>query len=432
MKHQIKAAALLTTVALAASVMPAAAQDKTSFQLWTKEGTADGSLQFVQKLVDEYVAANPNVEITVVNKNVEDLRTQFQVTSQGGQAPELLWTVSDHVGPFTTGDLILSTDELGVDTSPYLPNALQSVQLDGKTWGLPISFGNHLMLFTNKDLIAECPADTDAWIAAAKKATGNGNYGIVYHQGESFWLVPWLGAFGGSVFGEDGATATLNTQQMVDTLAFLKDLKWTEGVMPQEADYAVADGMFKNGAPGATTAPAASLAPSATPAPTGVAASIINGDWTVGEYSKLFGDKLNICPIPQVTGHDWPTPYVAGTYFMFSKALANDPTKEAAVLDFAKWVTDKTQQLDMVSTLKRLPGTNEAFNDPAVTGDPILGASAAAAVHGVGTPGSLNMRCVWDATRNGIKTIYTDQNADPAAVAAQMQADYDADPNCQL
>ena len=29
---------------------------------------------------------------------------------------------------------------------------------------------------------------------------------------------------------------------------------------------------------------------------------IINGDWTLGEYAKLFGDKLNVCPIPQIVG----------------------------------------------------------------------------------------------------------------------------------
>ena len=61
--------------------------------------------------------------ITVVNKNVEDLRTQFLTTSLGGQAPELLWTVSDHVGPFTTADVILPLDGV-IDTSGYLPNAV--------------------------------------------------------------------------------------------------------------------------------------------------------------------------------------------------------------------------------------------------------------------------------------------------------------------
>ena len=57
MKAQHKAATLLAGVALAVTALPAAAQDNVSFQLWTKEGTGDGSFQFVQKLVDEYAAA---------------------------------------------------------------------------------------------------------------------------------------------------------------------------------------------------------------------------------------------------------------------------------------------------------------------------------------------------------------------------------------
>ncbi len=282
--------------------MPAAAQDPVAFQLWTKEGTADGSFQFVQKLVNDYMTAHPNVTITLVNKDVEKLRQDFLTTSLGGQAPELLWTVSDHVGPFTTSDVILPVDGLaGVDLTAYLPNALESVQLNGQTWGLPISFGNHLMLFANKDLIAECPADSDAWIAAAKAATGNGNYGIVFNQTESFWLMPFLGAFGAKLFADDGI-ATLNTPEMAATLTFLKDLKWNQGVMPAEADYNVADGMFKNGAPGRGAGRGREPRAVADPRPTGVAASIINGDWTVGAYSDAFGDKLLICPIPQVTG----------------------------------------------------------------------------------------------------------------------------------
>jgi len=425
----LTAAAVIGVPLLAAA--PAVAQSPAAgpvaFQLWTKEGTGDGSFQFVQKLATDYMTAHPNVTITVVNKNVEDLRTQFLTTSQAHQAPELLWTVSDHVGPFTSADVIQPVDGL-VDLSAYLPNALQSVQLDGKTWGLPVSFGNHLMLYTNKDLIPECPADSAAWIAAAKAKTGDGNFGMVFNQGEAFWVLPFLAAFGGHVFGEDGSTGTLNTPAMVSALSFLKDLKWNQGVMPAEADYNVADGMFRNGI--TPVDPNASLAPSATPPPTGVAASIINGDWTLGDYYKLFGDKLNICPIPQVTGADWPAPFLAGTYLMFSKDLAADAAKQATVLDFANYVTGKAQQLDLVSTLKRLPGTNEAFNDPAVTGDPQLALSAAAAAHGIGTPGTLNMRCVWDAVTPNAHKLFSDQSADPAAIAAQMQADYDANPLC--
>ncbi|MFN8621948.1 MAG: hypothetical protein U0869_14545 [Chloroflexota bacterium] len=71
MKAQHKAATLLAGVALAVTALPAAAQDSVSFQLWTKEGTGDGSFQFVQKLVDEYTKDHPNVQVALVNKDVE-------------------------------------------------------------------------------------------------------------------------------------------------------------------------------------------------------------------------------------------------------------------------------------------------------------------------------------------------------------------------
>jgi arabinogalactan oligomer / maltooligosaccharide transport system substrate-binding protein len=416
-------ASVLAAAAVIGTAVPTFAQDPVAFTLWTKEGEADGSLQFVKKLADAYTTANPNVTITVVNKDVEALREDFLTGSLAGQAPELLWTVADHVGPFTASSTILALDGL-VDTSVYLPNAVSAVQAGGQTWGVPISFGNHLMLYTNKALVPECPADSDALLAAAKANTANGNYGLVFNQTESFWLVPFLGGFGGSVFAEDGTTPTLNTEAMVGALSYLQGLKYTDQVMPPEADYNVADGMFKNGAPGAT--PVSSLAPSATPPPTGTAAMIINGDWTLGAYADLFGDQLNVCPIPQIAGKDWPKPYAAGAFFMASAALANDAAKQAAVLDFVKFATDKDNQLDMVSTLRRLPANNEAIADPVVTSDKYLAGSAAAIQHGIPQPTNLEMRCVFDSMTAGVRDLFSNAGADPAAIATTMQSGADA------
>ncbi len=138
---------------------------------------------------------------------------------------------------------------------------------------------------------------------------------------------------------EDGTTATLDTPEMVQALTFLKDLKWTEGVMPARGGLHRRRRHVQERRTRCAPAAAASLAPSATPPPTGMAA--VDHQWRLDRLattSKLFGDKLNICPIPQVTGADWPTPFLAGAYLMLSKALANDAAKQAAVLDFANFV----------------------------------------------------------------------------------------------
>ena len=65
-------------------------------------------------------------------------------------------------------------------------------------------------------------------------------------------------------------TPTLNTDAMVSALTFMNELEFVHGVMPVEADYQIADDLFKSGN----------------------AAMTINGDWTLGNYADLeFEDR---------------------------------------------------------------------------------------------------------------------------------------------
>jgi arabinogalactan oligomer/maltooligosaccharide transport system substrate-binding protein len=366
--------------------------------LWTKEGEADGSYQYVKKLADAYTAVHPNVVFEVVNKDVEALREDFQTASLAGDAPELLWTVADHVGPFTAADLILPLDDM-VDKASYVPAAADIVTADGKLWGAPVSFGNQLMLYWNKALAGDtAPADSDAWVAKAKELTTADQYGIVFNQTESFWLVPFLGGFGGSVFAEDGVTPTLDTAAMGSALQFMYDLKYTDKVMPAEADYNVADGLFKDAK----------------------APFIINGDWTLGGYSEALGDNLGVGPLPMLTGYDYPKPYIAGAFLMASKAVGDDADLKTVVSDFMTWATSTENQVDMVATLKRLPGNLAAIGDVIVTNDPLLAGAADAAQKGVPQPTNLEMRCVFDSMTAGVRDLFTG-NSDIAGIAKTMQ-----------
>jgi arabinogalactan oligomer/maltooligosaccharide transport system substrate-binding protein len=368
--------------------------------LWTKEGEGDGSLQYVQSLTDAYTTLHPNVTFEVVNKDVETLREDFQNTGLGGDAPELLWTVADHVGPFTAADLILPLDDM-VDVNTFVPAAAAAVTAEDTLWGAPVSFGNQLMLYWNKDIAGEdAPADSDAWIEAAKGFTTGDQYGLTFNQTESFWLVPFLGGFGGSVFDADGVTPTLNTDAMTGALQFMYDLKYTDKVTPAEDTYDTADALFKEGK----------------------AAYIINGDWTLGAYAAadVLGDKLGVGPLPMITGGEDPHPYIAGAFLMASKAVGDDADLTTVVSDFLKFATAKEQQIGIVETLKRLPGNAEAIADPIVTDDALLAGAAAAAQKGVPQPTNLEMRCVFDSMTAGVRDMFTG-NSDIAGIAETMQ-----------
>lgn len=366
--------------------------------MWTKEGEADGGLQFVQSLADAYTALNPEITFEVTNKDVETLREDFLTAGLAGSLPDLLWTVNDHAGPFTDAELLMPVDDL-FDLNLYVDSALAAAELGGRTWGVPIANGNHLMLLYNKALVATPPANTDELLAMGKGLTSGEQYGLVYNQTEPFWLVPWLGGFGGAVFAEDGKTPTLNTPEMVATLQFLYDIKYTTPIIPAESDYNGADTLFKEGK----------------------AAMIINGDWSLGGYKDLLGDNLGVARIPMVSATgEWPKPYTSGVYFMLPYTL--EGAKLDAVKGFISFVTSPTNQALMVAKLNRLPALKAALEDPLITNDPILKGSADQMVVGTPMPTVSEMRCNWDSMKPEMQAVLADTKTPEEAVAAMQTA----------
>ena len=334
----------------------------------------------------------------MVNKDVEDLRQDFLTTSLAGKAPELLWTVADHVGPFTAADTILPLDGL-IDPATYLPNALAAVQADGQTWGVPISYGNHLMLYWNKDLVAECPGGQRRADRRRQGLTdaAAGNYGLVFNQTESFWLVPFLGGFGGSVFAEDGKTPTLNTPAMVNALTFLQRPEVHRQAScpprptttsPTACSRAATAGDRSSTAPGPLGRPYADVVSTAT----GRSAPV-----------PMLGDKLTLRA-------DGPgKPYTAGAFFMFSKALADDAAKQAAVVDFVKFATGKDPAARHGRRrCKRLPGNQRGLRRPGRDRRPVSWPRPRRPSRMASrSPTKLEMRCVFDSMTAGVHDLFT-------------------------
>ncbi|GAB6089677.1 extracellular solute-binding protein [Spirochaeta dissipatitropha] len=391
---RIAAAGIILLILLAAGCQQDGADDGISISLWTQEGEADGAFQYVVSLAESYMLANPDIKVEVVNKETEALREDFITSSLAGGAPELLWTVNDHAGPFVVADLIQPVDGF------YNPNDyIDGVEMGGNIWGVPINAGNHLMLMYNKRLVPEAPQNTDDMIAAAKNATANNPdvYGLVYNFTEPFWLVPWLGGFGGSVFEEDGVTPNLNSQEMIDTLQFMYDLKFTHRITPQEADYNTMDTLFKEGK----------------------AAMIINGDWTLGEYPEILGDDFAVAPIPMISSTGlWPAPYTSGKYFMVPSQVSGEVLD--AVKDFITFAINEQNQRELVTRLNRLPGLLSLADDPLLTSDPIQQGSIAQMQVGTPMPSTVEMRANWDAMQPEQNSVLTG-NMSPAEAAARMQ-----------
>lgn len=366
--------------------------------LWTTEREADGGLQFVQSLADDYTTFNPNVTVEVTDKDGESLREDILTAGLTGSRPDLLWTVDDHVRPFVDDELIIPLDDM-FDFDKYVESASAAVQLGGQTWGVPINSGGHLMLIYNKDLIDEPPQTTDELIEMGLELTTNSLYGLVYNQTDPQWLVPWLAGFTGSVFAEDGTTPTLNTEQMVNTLQFLYDIKSETPIVPEDSDYDGAHVLFSRGR----------------------AAMIIDGDWSLAGYRDTFAGALGVARIPRVSATgEWPRPYISGSYLMFPVNPQEDPAKLDAVMGFAEFVTSAENQALLVTELDRLPTLKEALEAPPIVNNPVVKGSADQMTVGRPVPTVREMRCNWNAMRPEMQAVLAGDKS-PKQAAADMQ-----------
>jgi maltose-binding protein MalE len=205
-------------------------------------------------------------------------------------------------------------------------------------------------------------------------------YGVVWNYTEPFFYVPWLSGFGGWVM-DDSSRPTLNTQANIDGLQFIKDLRDKYKIVPAEADYNVAEALFKDGK----------------------AAMIVNGDWSWTSYIKA-GIDIGITPLPKITQTGlWCAPMVAPKGYSINMNV--DKEKMPLVLDFLKFMMEPENQLQTTKEINTMPTRIELYSDPFFKSNDILRNSQLAIEHGRPMPVVPELRAIWDAMRPNYQAV---------------------------
>jgi maltose-binding protein MalE len=348
-----------------------------------------------ERNVATYQAAHPGAVIQVVPYDTENLRQQFQTAAAGGGGPQLIFGPSDQVGPLSLLELIRPLDEAmpAGFFARFVPQALDT--LNGHVWQAPDQVGNHLMLVYNRKLVPTAPRTGEEFVAIAKKLTHDGQYGFVMETTEPYWLAPFLAGYGGWVMDEAG-NPTLDTPAMRRALGYLADLKNRQHLMPRESNYQNAHTLFQEGK----------------------AAMIVNGPWSWADYRKA-GIDIGIAPLWTLPGGGRAAPMIASKGFSINVNCPNEQL--AAVVDFVTFCTSPAAELTGVDTLGVLPSHRDAWNDPRVTGDPILQASQRGFELGRRMPVRPEMRVLWDVMRPGMQSVMNGSKT-PEVAAREMQA----------
>jgi len=357
----------------------------------------------LERQIQQFMADHPEIRVEQVYKETEELRSGFIIAAIAGQGPELVYGPSDMVGPFEVMEIIQPLEGLFSEEylSAFIPEGLTWYK--GHLYQIADKLGNHLTLVYNKKLVSRPPVTDTELIELGRKLTvdtnGDGKtdrYALAWNYTEPFFFIPFLTGFGGWVMTEDGVP-TLNTGAMIQALGFMKDLRDKYKIVPGEADYNIADILFKDGK----------------------SAMIINGDWSWAGYEKA-GIDIGVAPLPRITSTGlFCAPMVSPKGFSLNVNVA--PGKRKLVIDLLMFLMDPERQIETTRELRTMPTRREAVASPFVQGDEILKNSAVQIRQGRPMPVVPELRAIWDSMRPGYQAVLGGA-LQPDEAAAAMQS----------
>jgi multiple sugar transport system substrate-binding protein len=212
--------------------------------------------------VDTFKKLYPNVDVTF---SESDFDPQGFVTAlQSANPPDVVQLTRDRIGTYVASGVLQPLGDCisksGVDMSNYRDPAVKALTFDGQVYGMPQFFWVSNWLVDN-DLFQQAGLDPTTWdvsnwdqIKAANDAlisktkTKVGIDPKVWDKGDRFPM--WVKAAGGSLLSDDGKTAQLDSQPVIDALTFTKGLIDAQGGLTKFKDKIGQTGDFfgaKNG-----------------------------------------------------------------------------------------------------------------------------------------------------------------------------------------
>jgi maltose-binding protein MalE len=358
----------------------------------------------LQRQIDRYMKLHPGIIVSQVYKETEELRSGYIIASIAGQGPDLVYGPSDPVGVYEATKTIRPLE--GLFSNEYLAafDTTALLRYKGHLYQIADKIGNHLALVYNKKYVQHPPTTDVELIDECKKiqekygyVNGKPNvYGLSWNYTEPFFFIPFYTGFGGWIFADDGVTPTLDNPAMVNALNFVRRLRDVYKIVPAEADYNIADALFKDGK----------------------SAMIINGDWSWAGYAQQ-GIDIGVAPLPRITSTGlWCAPMTSPKGYSINVNVAD--RKLPVVLDLLRYLLSEQNELELVRTLNTAPTLKALYSNPEVESNEILRNSLIQIRHGRSMPVVPEMRAIWDAMRPSYQAVMGGAES-PERAAKEMQ-----------
>ncbi|MBX3381844.1 MAG: sugar ABC transporter substrate-binding protein [Phycisphaeraceae bacterium] len=256
LRRSLLSMALAGAVAGLAGLPPAHAQD-TTVRMWTflnPSGTSPREVALAQ-IIANYEKANPGTKIVVETQAWDQMTPKFLAASRGGNAPDVIWVITDLLGDAIKSGAMADLRKLFIDgwtkeqVADHAGAYWDQCAINGKQYCLFTS-RNYISVIYRTDLLKEAgidPATLTTWdkfTEAAKKLTIKDAAGTVTRwgfgqgfseaQADPQMMIPATLAEQGTLFEENGK-ARFATPAGVAALALQTDMITKHGVTPKQA-----------------------------------------------------------------------------------------------------------------------------------------------------------------------------------------------------
>lgn len=214
-------------------------EEQVTITFWDNQQTESGLSQFQQIAVEEFEAANPNINVEVVTVPYPEYQQRLLLAVQSGNPPDVSTVDQIWNAGFAVAEAIIPLDEYvaasdKIKQENFFPGAWESATWGGQVYGVPFNVDVWQFTFYNNALLTEAgidPQSLTTWegLATAGEAlTGDGQFGIglFSHMGEDTIVImnSFIYSNGGSVLNEDGSCA-LTQPEAIEALEYLLSLQ---------------------------------------------------------------------------------------------------------------------------------------------------------------------------------------------------------------
>ncbi|MCU0512934.1 MAG: extracellular solute-binding protein [Anaerolineae bacterium] len=335
---------LLAGLLVALLSVSAMAQERIQIVYWTHNHAP--SIPVNQQIIDEFMAANPDIEIIFDNAPHSNYEQKLLTAFAGGQGPDIFWAGDWMVPQFLANNIIAPAGEAAFEAygvssleeymALFAPGSLEAFMADGNVYTAGTSEYNTFSLIYNVDHFeaagiplpsTEEPMTWEEFseIAAALVQTEDGRVsrvGVTWPFNTPIWTVlilePMIRQLGSEIVDPATGAAQFNTPEMLRVMELLAAWRSVNAIDPAMYTNLLEDFVGER------------------------SSMIFGGPWAPAPLADLNPD-LNwaVAPLPQFAdATDRVTTMYAWAWYINA---SSSPEKQAAAWRFANALTSKQQ-----------------------------------------------------------------------------------------